>query len=101
MKAKERMKDMCQGFTGTFKEPLTTLISKRFSEALSATKVTESTVEWIIHITTHRYITITHKTSSKPAHVRKRHYIACSLESAVIDSLHNLTPEDIPDYPQA
>ena len=41
------------------------------SEALSATKVDDSTANWIINMVIHRYITINHKSSTKRIRVSK------------------------------
>ena len=75
------------------------------SEALSATKVDDSTAKWIINMVTHRYITINHKSSTKRIRVSRGcpqgGILSPFLWNLVVDSLLNYSAKDIPGYLQA
>jgi retron-type reverse transcriptase len=75
---------------------------KAISDSIRATKVDESTANWIINMVTNRYITINHKNASKHIHINRGcpqgGILSTSLWNLVIDDLLNYSVKDIPGY---
>ena len=78
---------------------------KAISEAIRNTKADPSTAQWIINMVTNRYISITHKQTTKRIQVRRGcpqgGILSPFLWNLVIDDLLNYSAKDIPGYLQA
>jgi hypothetical protein len=75
------------------------------SDGIRATKVYESTANWIINMDINRYITINHKNASKRIRINRGcpqgGILSPFLWNLVIDDLFYYSVKDIPDYLQA
>ena len=78
---------------------------KAISEAIRNTEVDASTAQWIINMVTNRFISITHKQTTKRIRVKRGcpqgGILSPFLWNLVIDDLLNYSAKDIPGYLQA
>ena len=78
---------------------------KAISESINSSPVDKSTAGWIINMVTNRFVTVSHKDSTRRIRIRRGcpqgGILSPFLWNLVVDDLLRFTPKEIPGYLQA